>query len=127
MSTLLIRHGTLVSDLHTWRADIPIEDERIRDIAPAVPPASAGQVIDATGMLILPFRNRNPRGRVRRHHGHRRFRTWTCPPAAPHRAFFMAYPNVLMVDDATIFRASRKPRRTARSSACMRKTEAPSM
>ena len=27
---------------------------------------------------------------------------------------FMAYPNVLMVDDATIFKALRRPRRTAR-------------
>ena len=27
---------------------------------------------------------------------------------------FMAYPNVLMVDDATIFRALRRPPRTAR-------------
>ena len=27
---------------------------------------------------------------------------------------FMAYPNVLMVDDATIFKALSRPRRTAR-------------
>ncbi len=38
---------------------------------------------------------------------------------------FMAYPNVLMVDDATIFRALvAAPRRTARSSACTPRTAA---
>jgi hypothetical protein len=37
---------------------------------------------------------------------------------------FMAYPNVLMVDDATIFKRSRRPPRTARSSACTPKTAA---
>jgi dihydropyrimidinase len=54
MSTLLIRNGTLVTDLHTWRADILVEDERIRDIAPAIPSAAADKIIDAAGMLILP-------------------------------------------------------------------------
>ena len=54
MSTLLICHGTLVSDLHTWRADILIEDDRIRDIAPAIPLTSADRVLDAEGMFILP-------------------------------------------------------------------------
>jgi dihydropyrimidinase len=54
MSTLLIRNGTLVSDLHTWSADILIEDERIRDVAPDIPFTIADRIIDATGMLILP-------------------------------------------------------------------------
>ena len=35
---------------------------------------------------------------------------------------FMAYPNVLMVDDATIFKAMRQTARTARSFACTPKT-----
>jgi len=37
---------------------------------------------------------------------------------------FMAYPNVLMVDDATIFKALSQTAGTARSSACMPKTAA---
>jgi dihydropyrimidinase len=52
--TLLIRNGTLVSDLHTWSADILIEDDRIRDVAPDIPFTIADEIIDATGMLVLP-------------------------------------------------------------------------
>ena len=40
---------------------------------------------------------------------------------------FMAYPGVLMVDDATIFKALPAPPKTAPSSACTRKTAASSM
>src|ERR1035438_10474724 len=54
MSTLLIRNGTLVTDLHTYNADILVEGETIRDIAPDIPFTIADEIIDATGMLLFP-------------------------------------------------------------------------
>jgi dihydropyrimidinase len=54
MSTLLIHGGTLVTDRHTFHADILVEDGRIRDIAPAIPNTNADAVIDASGMLVMP-------------------------------------------------------------------------
>jgi dihydropyrimidinase len=54
MPTLLIQNGTLVTDRHTFHADILAEDGRIRDIAPAIPNTNADRVIDAAGMLVLP-------------------------------------------------------------------------
>jgi dihydropyrimidinase len=54
MSTLLIRNGTLVTDLHTYGADILINRDRIHDIAPNIPLEAADRVIDATNMLVMP-------------------------------------------------------------------------
>ena len=54
MSKLLIRNGTLVTDRHTYGADILIDGERIHDIAPAIPAESADRVIDAAGMYVMP-------------------------------------------------------------------------
>jgi dihydropyrimidinase len=54
MSTLLIHGGTLVTDRYTFHADILVEDERIRDIAPVIPQTNADRVIDAGGMLVMP-------------------------------------------------------------------------
>lgn len=54
MSTVLIRGGTLITDRHTYGADIFVEDERIHDIAPHIPPETADRVIDAAGMLVMP-------------------------------------------------------------------------
>ncbi len=54
MSTLLIRNGTLVTDLHTYGADILINRDRIHDIAPNIPPEAADRIIDATNMLVMP-------------------------------------------------------------------------
>src|SRR5580698_4896388 len=54
MSTLLIKNGTLVTALHTFDADILIEDGRIHDIAPTIPNTTADRVIDASGMLVMP-------------------------------------------------------------------------
>src|SRR5271166_927069 len=53
MSTL-IRNGTVVTSTKTFPADILIEGEIIKDIAPAIPVEKAHRVIDATGMLLLP-------------------------------------------------------------------------
>ena len=54
MSKLIIRNGTLVTDRHTYGADILIDGERIHDIAPAIPAESADRVIDAAGMYVMP-------------------------------------------------------------------------
>ena len=53
MSTTLIRGGTVVNADRSHPADILIQDERIREIAPAIP-AAADRIIDAAGMLLLP-------------------------------------------------------------------------
>jgi dihydropyrimidinase len=50
----LIQNGSLVTSKLTYAADILIEDERIRDIAPAIPPSSADRVLDARGLYVIP-------------------------------------------------------------------------
>jgi dihydropyrimidinase len=52
--TTLIRNGTVVTARDTRAADILIEGETIKDIAPGLPAEAASRVIDATGMLLLP-------------------------------------------------------------------------
>src|ERR1700733_1591206 len=52
--TTLIKNGTIVTSQRTYRADLLIENETIKDIADALPAEAAGKVIDATGMLLLP-------------------------------------------------------------------------
>ncbi len=52
--TTLIRNGTVVTAEKTFPADILIDGEKIRDIGPGLPAANATNVIDATGMLLLP-------------------------------------------------------------------------
>jgi len=54
MLTTLIRNGTVVTSTDTRAADILIEGERIKEIGPSLPVDTAGKVIDATGMLLLP-------------------------------------------------------------------------
>src|SRR3989441_1557999 len=54
MPTTLIRNGTVVTAERSVVADILVDGETIRDIAPSLPAESAGRVIDATGMLLLP-------------------------------------------------------------------------
>src|SRR5215467_11937578 len=54
MSTTLIANGRIVNAGQTRAADLLIEDDKIRDIAPGLPAAAADRVIDATGMLLLP-------------------------------------------------------------------------
>jgi dihydropyrimidinase len=50
----LLRGGTLVTSSRTWKADILIDGEVIRDIGPSIPAEQAGRVIDAAGMLVMP-------------------------------------------------------------------------
>src|SRR5512132_2001686 len=54
MPTTLIRNGTVVTAEHSVAADILVDGEKIRDIAPSLPASAADRVIDATGMLLLP-------------------------------------------------------------------------
>src|ERR1700733_9254531 len=52
--SLLLRNGTVVTSAKTEKADILINGEQIKDIAPNIPPEQAHRIIDVTGMLLLP-------------------------------------------------------------------------
>jgi len=52
--TTLIRNGMVVTHERTFAADVLIEGEKIRDIGAGFPETSAGRVLDATGLLLLP-------------------------------------------------------------------------
>jgi len=54
MLAILIRNGTVVTAERSFAADILVDGEKIRDIAPSLPAEAAGRVIDASGMLLLP-------------------------------------------------------------------------
>src|SRR2546427_12934952 len=54
MPSTLIRNGTVVTAERAIAADILVDGETIRDIAPSLPAQNADRVIDATGMLLLP-------------------------------------------------------------------------
>src|SRR5437868_9201282 len=54
MPATLIRNGTVVTAQNSFAADILVDGEKIRDIAPGLPAEAAGRVIDASGMLLLP-------------------------------------------------------------------------
>ncbi len=54
MPAILIRNGTVVTAERSFAADILVDGEKIRDIAPSLPAEAAGRVIDASGMLLLP-------------------------------------------------------------------------
>jgi dihydropyrimidinase len=51
---ILIRNGTVVTAERTLAADVLVEDETIRDIAPNLPVEAANEIIDAAGMLVMP-------------------------------------------------------------------------
>src|SRR3954465_625237 len=54
MPATLIRTGTVVTAERSFAADILVDGEKIRDIAPSLPAEAAARVIDASGMLRLP-------------------------------------------------------------------------
>jgi dihydropyrimidinase len=54
MPITLIKNGTVVNAERSFAADILIDGEKIRDIAPSLPAEQAGRIIDAAGMLLLP-------------------------------------------------------------------------
>ena len=51
---LLIRNGTVVSAEKSFAADVLIEGETIREVRSGMPAQPGHQVLDATGMLLLP-------------------------------------------------------------------------
>jgi dihydropyrimidinase len=51
---LLIQNGTVVTAEKTFPADILVEGETIREVAPAIVPEAAHTVVDASGMYLLP-------------------------------------------------------------------------
>src|SRR3984885_14630982 len=133
---ILIKNGTVVSADKTIAADVLVEAGTIKEVRPGISAEPGHEVLDATGMLLLP-------GGIDAHThldmpfggttSSDDFETGTRAAAiggtttlidfaiqargtkmrdaldtwwkkAESKAF-MAYPNVLMVDDATIFRA----------------------
>jgi len=52
--SILIQNGTVVTAERVFPADILVQDETIRDIAPGLPRGRVDTVIDAGGMLLLP-------------------------------------------------------------------------
>jgi len=54
MASILIRNGTVVTAERTVAADLLVEGDKIRHIAPSLPAQNADRVIDASGMLLLP-------------------------------------------------------------------------
>jgi dihydropyrimidinase len=54
MSKILIQNGTVVNADTMVRADVLIDGGVIRGVRPSIPPNSAGTIVDATGLLLLP-------------------------------------------------------------------------
>ncbi len=54
MGTLLIRGGEVVSSTETIRADIRIENGKILEVAPSLDPRAGEEVVDATGLKVMP-------------------------------------------------------------------------
>src|SRR5471032_2535889 len=54
MASILIRNGTVVSAESSSVADILVEGEKIREIAPSLTVPNVDRVIDASGLLLLP-------------------------------------------------------------------------
>src|SRR5438445_11744574 len=54
MPKILIRNGTVVTAERSVVADVLVDDEKIREIAPSLPGDAADRIIDASGMLLLP-------------------------------------------------------------------------
>ncbi|HSK53293.1 MAG TPA: dihydropyrimidinase [Clostridia bacterium] len=54
MANLLVRGGTVVSATGSRLADVLVEGERISRVEPDLPQTLADEVVDATGLLVLP-------------------------------------------------------------------------
>lgn len=52
--SLLVRKGTVVTSTDVFAGDVGISDGRIVEIAAEIDPARAAEVIDATGLLVMP-------------------------------------------------------------------------
>jgi dihydropyrimidinase len=53
MSTLLVRHGMLVTEAGRTRADVLVADGVVARVGPGLP-ADADRVVDASGLLVMP-------------------------------------------------------------------------
>ncbi len=51
---ILIKNGTVVSADKTFAADVLIDSGTIKEVRPGIPVEAAHEVLDATGMLLLP-------------------------------------------------------------------------
>src|SRR5580658_1244219 len=51
---ILIKNGTVVTAEKTFAADVLIEGETIKEVRPGIPLDPSHEVLDATGMLLLP-------------------------------------------------------------------------
>ena len=52
--TTLIQNGTIVTADRTYEADVLVEGEKIKDIAPGLPAQIADRILDARGMYVIP-------------------------------------------------------------------------
>src|SRR5580692_10578004 len=52
--SILIRNGTVVTSESTFPADVLVEDEKIKEVRPGIPPNAGDTVLDASGLLLLP-------------------------------------------------------------------------
>jgi dihydropyrimidinase len=50
----LIQGGTVVTASDTYKSDVGIKDGRITAIGASLPPESAKQVLNASGMMVIP-------------------------------------------------------------------------
>jgi dihydropyrimidinase len=51
---LLIKNGTVVTAEKTFAADVLVEDATIKEVRPGIPAEPSHEILDATGMLLLP-------------------------------------------------------------------------
>jgi dihydropyrimidinase len=51
---ILIKNGTVVSAEKTFASDVLVEGGAIKEVRPGIPAESVHEVLDATGMLLLP-------------------------------------------------------------------------
>ena len=52
--SMIIKNGTIITAGETYKADILIENEKIKQIAESIKPSSGDEVTDATGLEIYP-------------------------------------------------------------------------
>jgi dihydropyrimidinase len=137
----LIQGGTVVTASDTYKSDVGIKDGRVTAIGASLPPESAKQVLNASGMMVIPggidvhthldmpfggtvSADDFESGTIAAAHGgtttlidfaiqgkgetlRHAFDTWMKKADEGVSSFklFMAYPGVLMLDDASIFKA----------------------
>ncbi|RQV96939.1 dihydropyrimidinase, partial [bacterium] len=51
---ILIQHGTVITDISSKKMDVLINGEVIAAVGPSLSVSDADQVVDASGLLVLP-------------------------------------------------------------------------